>query len=102
MSNIQNSQLLKIEMEVLQELESIINQAIPLMQTCEYDKLGFSIRNNHVFGLSLAYQKLTTFPKCILRLRFLRELWFLENRIQHLPKNIGDLKFFFPFYYPPI
>ncbi|NVM47031.1 MAG: hypothetical protein HWN79_19190, partial [Candidatus Lokiarchaeota archaeon] len=93
MSNIQNYRLLKIEKEVLQELESIINQAIPLMETCEYDKLGFSIRNNHVFGLSLAYQKLTKFPECILRLRFLRELWFLENRIQHLLENIGDLKY---------
>jgi len=92
-SNIQNSHLLKIEKEVLQELESIINQAIPLMETCEYDKLGFSIRNNHVFGLSLAYQKLTKFPKCILRLKFLRELWFLENHIQHLSEHIGDLKY---------
>jgi len=92
-SNIQNSRLLKIEKEVLQELESIINQAIPLMETCEYDKIGFSIRYNHVFGLSLAHQKLTKFPKCILRLRFLRELWFLENHIQHLPENIGDLKY---------
>ena len=57
MSNIQNSHLLKIEKDVLQELESIINQAIPLMETCEFDKLGFSIRNNYVFGLSLAYQE---------------------------------------------
>ncbi len=79
MSNIQKSHLLKIEKGVLRELESIINQAIPLMETCEYDKLGFSIRNDHVFGLSLAYQKLTKFPKCILRLTYLRELWFLEN-----------------------
>ena len=93
MSNIQNSHLLTNEKEVLQELESIINQVIPLIETCEYDKLGFSIRNNHVFGLSLAHQKLTKFPKCILRLKFLRELWFLENHIQHLPENIGDLKY---------
>lgn len=89
----QNYHLPKIENEVLQELESTINQAIPLMETCKYDKLGFSIRTNHVFGLSLAYQKLTTFPKCILQLKLLRELWFLENNIQHLPENIGDLKY---------
>ena len=88
-----NDHSLKIEKDILQELEVIINQALPLMETCEYDKLGFSIRNNRVFGLSLAYQKLPKFPKCILRLRFLRELWFLENRIQHLPENIGDLKY---------
>ncbi|MHA2183341.1 MAG: leucine-rich repeat domain-containing protein [Promethearchaeota archaeon] len=88
-----NSHLLKIEKEVLQELESTINQAIPLMETCEYNKLGFSIKNNHIFGLSLANQKLTIFPKCILRLKFLRELWFLENRIQDLPEKIGDLKY---------
>jgi Leucine-rich repeat (LRR) protein len=93
MSNIQNYHLLQIEKDVLQELESIINQVIPLMETCEYDKLGFSIRNDHIFGLSLAHQKLTIFPKCILRLKFLRELWFLENRIQHLPEKIGDLKY---------
>jgi hypothetical protein len=83
----------KIEREILQELESTINQAIPLMETCVYDKLGVSIRNNHIFGLSLANQKLTTFPKCILGLKSLRELWFLENRIQNLPKNIGNLKY---------
>jgi Leucine-rich repeat (LRR) protein len=93
LSNNQIKYLPKIEKEVLQELESTINQVIPLMESCKYDKLGFSIRNNHVFGLSLAYQKLTTFPKCILRLKFLRELWFLENRIQHLPENIRDLKY---------
>ena len=91
MSNNQHYHLPEIEKEVLQELESIINQAIPLMEKCEYDKLGFSIRNNHIFGLSLAHQKLTTFPKCILRLEFLRELWFLENHIQHLPEDIGNL-----------
>ena len=90
---IQNSHLSKIDKEVIQELESIINHVIPLMETCEYDKLGFSIRNSHVFGLSLAHQKLTIFPKCILRLKFLRELWFLENRIQQLPDKIGDLKY---------
>jgi Leucine-rich repeat (LRR) protein len=91
--NNQNSEVPKIEWEVLQELESIINQAIPLMETCEYNKLGFSIRNNHVFGLSLANQKLPLFPKCILRLKYLRELWFLENRVQHLPEKIGDLEY---------
>jgi len=91
--NQQNYHLPKNEKEVLQELESTINKAIPLMEACKYDKLGFSIRDNHVFGLSLAHQKLTTFPKCILQLRDIRELWFLENRIQHLPENIGDLKF---------
>ncbi|MFX0007126.1 MAG: leucine-rich repeat domain-containing protein [Candidatus Hermodarchaeota archaeon] len=63
------------------------------MEACEYDKLGFSIRNNHVFGLSLAHQKLTIFPKCILRLKFLRELWFLENRIHQLPEKVGKLKY---------
>ncbi len=89
----QNYYLPKIEKDVLQELESTINQVIPLMETCEYDKLGFSIRNNHIFGLSLAHQKLTIFPKCILKLKLLRELWFLENHIQHLPEKIGDLKY---------
>ncbi|GAF88855.1 unnamed protein product, partial [marine sediment metagenome] len=93
MSKNQNYHLPQIEMEVLQELESTINQTIPLMETCKYDKLGFSIRNNHVFGLSLAHQKLNNFPKSILRLKFLRELWFLENHIQHLPEKIGDLKY---------
>ena len=93
MTKNQNYHLPKIEKEVLQELEFIINQSIPLMETCEYDKLGFSVRNRHIFGLSLAHQKLTIFPKCILKLKFLRELWFLENHIQHLPEKIGDLKY---------
>ncbi len=93
MSDIQNTQLYKNEKEVIQELESIIGKSIPLMKSCEYDKLGFSIRDDHVFGLCLAHQKLTIFPKCILNLKFIRELWFLENRIQHLPENIGDLKY---------
>ena len=93
LSKYQDYHLPGIEKKILQELESTINQNIPLMAKCEYDKLGFSIRDNHVFGLSLAYQKLTIFPKCILGLEFLRELWFLENRIQYLPENIGDLKY---------
>lgn len=51
LSNIQNSQLFKPEKEVLQELESIIGKSIPLMKSCEYDKLGFSVRDDHVFGI---------------------------------------------------
>ena len=78
LSNIENIQVSKIEKEILQELDSIIGKTIPLMKSCEYDKLGFSVRDNHVFGLCLANQKLSIFPKCILRLEFIRELWFLE------------------------
>ena len=115
--NFQNKPILKEEIEILKELETIIGKPIPKINKLREliisekgkklykNQFGFIANNDHIIGLSLCFsnrfkkgeikffeKKLNSIPETIGDLRYLKILNLNNNNLTYLPKSLCKLE----------
>lgn len=81
-----------IEEEIIKELNSIINDEIPLVESISHGDLGYTLRDGKISGLRIISQKLYCLPDNFTKLIELEELFLHDTKIIELPQNFGKLK----------
>jgi Leucine-rich repeat (LRR) protein len=82
--------LAKHEVQVLQELEVLLHEVIPLIE----DKdgfFGFLVKENTIIGLRLAKKNISAVPASIGNLKNLIHLDLSSNQLTFLPESLGNL-----------
>ncbi len=78
--------------DILQEIEKITNNQFTLVNKIESStKMGFSVENNKVVGISLYECGISTLPESIGKLESLQGLYLGSNQLTTLPESIGNL-----------
>ncbi|MBD3354181.1 MAG: hypothetical protein GF364_22050 [Candidatus Lokiarchaeota archaeon] len=90
--NYNNADLIESEYIAMKDLESVVGEPIPLVQTINWEIFGFVASDNHVTRLGLYNRGLNALPDTICSLSSLKGLWLGDNNLNTLPEQIGDLK----------
>ena len=86
------AKLIKYEVDVLKELESLTGKEFSEFKEIKYDtKMGFVAENNRVSGLGLYECDISTLPESITKLTSLEKLSLSSNKIKTLPESITKL-----------
>ncbi len=87
--------LLKVDHQVLQELEQLLGTTIPVKEDVSDEDYDFGVvideNTNHVVKLALDEQGLNSLPESILRLSSLQVLSLASNQLTSLPESFGQL-----------
>ena len=87
-----NAQVVKIEYDVLVDLEEKIGGKIPIVDKIEWNTFGFIVENNHIVGLVLTNKGLSSLPEIITKMTWLKRLDLSSNQLTSLPDTIGNLE----------
>ena len=79
------------EREALADLVAIVGVPMERFATIEFNTCGFTAASEHVTGLGLFFVGLASFPEPILRLRSLKKLYLMNNKIETIPAGINQL-----------
>lgn len=87
-----DTELLKRDVEVLKELESLTGKKFFNVEIIKYNtKMGFVTKNKRVSGIDLSNCGLKFLPESIGSLKGLETLWLRDNNIKYLPDSISQL-----------
>lgn len=87
----QQKTIFESEYNFLNELERKLNKKIPLVTRVKVDKLGVKIFQDHIVGLSLPQQELTSIPSSLGMLIYLETLYLPDNSLVNIPDGIFQL-----------
>jgi len=80
------------EAEVVLKMESFMPKGLIFTVNPKFQGEPVFVENNHIIKLNLSYRKLDIFPKEILKLKYLKELWLNGNLIPEIPNAVHKLK----------
>ena len=76
------------EVRVLEELETLLGEPIPHKDNIDFFTFGFSSENANVIRLSLPERQLSSIPKSLGSLKYLKVLSLHNNHLTSLPETI--------------
>jgi len=83
--------MIKRDADVLSEIETLLNEPIPVVSKIKYRSFGFVVHENCVIQLALSEKGLTSLPDIIGNLTSLTYLSLWINKLTYLPDTIGNL-----------
>ncbi|MHA1729843.1 MAG: hypothetical protein ACTSWY_14100 [Promethearchaeota archaeon] len=84
--------LLEKEVKTVREIEELVNKKFKVHERTELRSLGFTVRNDHVLIMSIAYCGLKELPKSFGNLNCLIMLDLSGNVFTSLPKSFSKLR----------